>query len=206
MRILCVHQGFELYGSDRCFLDSVRVIRASFPHAHVAAVIPRPGPITAPLSSLVDHVTFGKIWVLRKHGLWKSLLHGPISLPVAVARAVTAFRSADLVYINTVTVLDYLLAAAFFSQQSAPAHSRSSGGIGGGWIRCPRAQPQGCNDFQFGSDALRLSSVTKSTVVRPLQWRRRAGRRRSLPLRRLAAIAHLDDRANQSREGAGSPS
>ncbi len=131
MRILCVHQGFELYGSDRCFLDSVRVIRASFPHAHVAAVIPRPGPITAPLSSLVDHVTFGKIWVLRKHGLWKSLLHGPISLPVAVARAVTAFRSADLVYINTVTVLDYLLAAAFFRSKALLHIHEAPGGLAG---------------------------------------------------------------------------
>jgi len=27
MRIVCVHQGYELYGSDRCFIDSVAALR-----------------------------------------------------------------------------------------------------------------------------------------------------------------------------------
>ena len=31
MRIACVHQGYELYGSDRCFVESVAAIREAFP-------------------------------------------------------------------------------------------------------------------------------------------------------------------------------
>ena len=45
MRIACVHQGYELYGSDRCFAESVAAIRAAFPEADIEVVLPRRGPI-----------------------------------------------------------------------------------------------------------------------------------------------------------------
>ena len=50
MRIACVHQGYELYGSDRCFVESVAALRAAFPHAEIEVVLPRDGPIVAALA------------------------------------------------------------------------------------------------------------------------------------------------------------
>ena len=35
MRIICVHQGYELYGSDRCFIESVAAMRAAWPEAEI---------------------------------------------------------------------------------------------------------------------------------------------------------------------------
>ena len=49
MRIACVHQGYELYGSDRCFVESVAAFREAFPEAEIEVVLPRPGPIAAAL-------------------------------------------------------------------------------------------------------------------------------------------------------------
>ena len=44
MRITCVHQGYELYGSDRSFVESVRIIRAAYPAAVIDVVCPAPAP------------------------------------------------------------------------------------------------------------------------------------------------------------------
>ena len=56
MRIVCVHQGYELYGSDRCFIDSVAALREAWPQADIEVVLPREGPIAAPLRALASRV------------------------------------------------------------------------------------------------------------------------------------------------------
>ena len=71
MRVLCVHQGYELYGSDRAFVESVAAIREAWPAAEITAVLPCDGPIVAPLASVATHVAFDPIWVLRRRGLAK---------------------------------------------------------------------------------------------------------------------------------------
>ena len=118
MRILCVHQGYELYGSDRAFVESVAAIREAWPAAEITAVLPCDGPIVAPLASVATHVAFDPIWVLRRRGLAKLATLGPFRLAPALWRAITRMRSTDLVYINTIVIADYLLAARFFPEKS----------------------------------------------------------------------------------------
>jgi len=118
MRILCVHQGYELYGSDRAFVESVAAIREAWPAAEITVVLPRDGPIVAPLARVATHVAFDPIWVLRRRGLAKLATLGPFRLVPALWRAIRRMRSTDLVYINTVVIVDYLLAARFFSKKS----------------------------------------------------------------------------------------
>jgi glycosyltransferase involved in cell wall biosynthesis len=118
MRILCVHQGYELYGSDRAFVESVAAIREAWPAAEITAVLPCDGPIVAPLASVATHVAFDPIWVLRRRGLAKLATLGPFRLVPALWRAIRRMRSADLIYINTVVIVDYLLAARFFPEKS----------------------------------------------------------------------------------------
>ncbi len=52
MYITCVHQGYELYGSDRSFVESVQAIRAAFPAAEIEVVLPRTGAIVPLLQDL----------------------------------------------------------------------------------------------------------------------------------------------------------
>ncbi len=114
MRIVCVHQGYELYGSDRCFVESVAALRASFPQAAIEVVLPREGPITAPLTPLADQISYEPLFVLRRKTLARLALTWPFALPAALWRAGRRLVRADLCYINTSVVLDYQIAARFF--------------------------------------------------------------------------------------------
>jgi glycosyltransferase involved in cell wall biosynthesis len=118
MRIVCVHQGYELYGSDRCFIDSVAALREAWPQAEVDVVLPREGPIAAPLRALASRVSIEPLFILRRRGLLKLIASAPFRLPLALARAMRRMRGADLVYINTMMVADYLLAARFFAAKT----------------------------------------------------------------------------------------
>lgn len=111
MRITCVHQGFELYGSDRSFVESLRIIRAAYPRAEIDVVLPRDGPIVGPLSEIATRVVIEPLWVLRRRDLPRLATLGLLELPVAVWRARRRLAASDLVYVNTSVVADYLLAA-----------------------------------------------------------------------------------------------
>ncbi len=140
MQILCVHQGFELYGSDRCFANSVQAIRKLYPAARINVVIPRDGPLAALIRPFVDELRVAPLWVVRKRGLGRKLASAAVTFPLAFARAVAGFRANDLVYINTVTVLDYLLAAAFFRRKALlHVHEAPGGLIGAGFGALVRA-------------------------------------------------------------------
>ena len=56
MRIVCVHQGYELYGSDRAFIDSVAALREAWPQADIEVVLPHDGPICGPLRASATRI------------------------------------------------------------------------------------------------------------------------------------------------------
>jgi glycosyltransferase involved in cell wall biosynthesis len=118
MRILCVHQGYELYGSDRAFVESVAAMREAWPAADITVVLPRDGAIVAPLAKVATRIAFDPLWVIRRRGLARLATLGLFRLAPALWRAVRRMRSADLVYVNTVVVVDYLLAARFFADRA----------------------------------------------------------------------------------------
>lgn len=118
MRIVCVHQGYELYGSDRCFIDSVAALRDAWPQADIEVVLPRDGPIVAPLRAVASRVTIEPLFILRRRGFARLAATAPFRLAGALRRAVRRMRAADLVYVNTVMVVDYLLAARFFAART----------------------------------------------------------------------------------------
>ena len=135
MRILCVHQGFELYGSDRCFVNSVATIRKLFPAARIEVLLPHDGPLAPLLAPICDDLRVAPLWVVRKRRLSRLLAHGFLSFPVAFARALARFRRSDLVYINTIVILDYLLAARFFRGKTLLHVHEVPGGVVGAMFR-----------------------------------------------------------------------
>jgi glycosyltransferase involved in cell wall biosynthesis len=118
MRIACVHQGYELYGSDRCFVESVAAIRKAYPNAEIEVVLPRPGPIVELLEGIASRVLFEPIWVLRRRNTLHLFTVGLFRLPAAIGRALARFRANDIVYINTCVITDYILAARFFRNRA----------------------------------------------------------------------------------------
>ncbi len=111
LRLACVHQGYELYGSDRSFVESVAALRNAWPEAEIEVVLPRAGPIVTLLEPIASRVTFEPLWVLRRKALPRLLLTGAWTLPLAVLRAVRRLRRCDLVYVNTSVIVDHVLAA-----------------------------------------------------------------------------------------------
>jgi glycosyltransferase involved in cell wall biosynthesis len=118
MRIVCVHQGYELYGSDRCFVESVGAIRETYPDADIEIVLCKVGPIVELVSVFADRVVFEPLWILRRSNILALATIGLFRFPAALARALLRWRSSDLVYINTSVILDYIFAARFFRRRS----------------------------------------------------------------------------------------
>jgi glycosyltransferase involved in cell wall biosynthesis len=135
MKILCVHQGYELYGSDRSFLASVQALRRQFEDARIISVLPAEGPLIAPLTQVSDRVAIEPLYVLRRRHLLRLIAHGWFSLPLALARTTRWMKDSDLVYINTVAVLDYLIAARFFRKKTILHVHEIPSGIAGGTLR-----------------------------------------------------------------------
>lgn len=111
MRIACVHQGYELYGSDRSFAESVAALRTAFPAAEIEVVLPRDGPIVDILKPHASRIVFEPLWVLRRQAMLKLATVEMARLPAALWRAWRRMRDNDLTYINTSIIADYALAA-----------------------------------------------------------------------------------------------
>ncbi len=111
MRIACIHQGWELYGSDRSFAESVAALRTTYPDAEIEVVLPRPGPIVDILQPHATRILFEPLWILRRKSLLRLATIDAPRLPLAVLRALRRLRSFDLVYVNTSVIVDYTLAA-----------------------------------------------------------------------------------------------
>jgi glycosyltransferase involved in cell wall biosynthesis len=111
-RVLFAHQSADLYGADRVLLESVEAFRAA--GWSVVVTVPAGGPLLDPLRELGAEVVVLATLVLRKtllrpRAIVKVLRRGPGDLIRAV-RAVRA-ADADLVYVNTITIPLWLVAA-----------------------------------------------------------------------------------------------
>ena len=87
MNITCVHQGYELYGSDRSFVETVHAIRAAFPAATIEVVLPQHGPIVRLLEPLASRITIEPLWILRRKDLKTLATIGLLRLPGPILRA-----------------------------------------------------------------------------------------------------------------------
>ncbi|MGN7293103.1 glycosyltransferase family 4 protein [Rhizobium sp. SAFR-030] len=114
MRIACIHQGYELYGSDRSFAESVEALRSGYPDAEIEVVLPRSGPIVDLLTPHATRIVFEPLWVLRRKAFLRLLTVDAARLPLAVLRAARRLAGFDLVYVNTSVIVDYALAARFY--------------------------------------------------------------------------------------------
>lgn len=103
--ILCVHQGHELYGSDRVFLQSVQAFRQEWPDAVITAHLPQDGPLTRHLQPMVDHIVFGNLSVIRRgHFEWRSIGRFIRN----IGGHYKHISSSDMIYINSLVTVSYV--------------------------------------------------------------------------------------------------
>lgn len=109
-RLLFVHQGAELYGSDRTFAQSVRGIRRAMPASHITVLLAAHGPLEDLLKAFADEIIISPLFVLRKHLLKKGALFDIPFLFRAIRRAIAFSSRYDAVYINTAVIVDFVAA------------------------------------------------------------------------------------------------
>lgn len=111
LTILFVHQGYELYGSDRTLIQSIEAVARRWPDARITVFLPADGDLRPALLSIVDDVRIVDLAILRKANLKSLRLSGVRGFIKQVLEARRTMRAFDVTYINTVLVMDYILAA-----------------------------------------------------------------------------------------------
>jgi glycosyltransferase involved in cell wall biosynthesis len=109
--ILFVHQGFELYGSDRTFIQSIQAAVDRWPDARITVLLPSDGALRTALLDVVTDVRVVDLAILRKSNLKKMRLRDAVRFLEKISEARRMMKTYDLTYINTLVVMDYILAA-----------------------------------------------------------------------------------------------
>ncbi|MFZ4401933.1 MAG: glycosyltransferase family 4 protein [Bacteroidales bacterium] len=111
--ILFVHQGFELYGSDKMLLLNIKAAIIKYPEKKIIVILPKKGILSEILENEYKvEVLIRHLGVVRKYDLKRFNLS-------AFTRIFTFFRllafinSFEFVYINSIVIIDYILAARF---------------------------------------------------------------------------------------------
>ena len=114
--ILCVHQGYELYGSDRSFALSVEILRKTYPDGIIDIIIPKEGEIQTILRPICNDLIIDKnLAILRKKEFKKNPFKFMYKTIRGIYTAINNSKKYDIFYINTIVVLDYIIASRFTS-------------------------------------------------------------------------------------------
>lgn len=174
LHIAFVHPGCELYGADRSLVETVAAVAKGSPGARIDAAIPGDGPLAGPLAEAGATVVREPLWVLRERSLSLQLAAGAVRFVPALLRAVRRFRGADLVYINSASVIDHLIAARFFPGRAVVhVHEAPSGWTLRlmkallGWSRAELVFNSRASEAAFGFGPDRRAHVVYDAVPDP---------------------------------------
>jgi glycosyltransferase involved in cell wall biosynthesis len=109
----------------------VASLRGAFPDARIRVLVPKPCELAVLIKQFADEVSVAPLWVIRRRYLRRLFTRDVFTLPHALARAYASFRNSDLVYINTITAIDYLVVAALFRRKAVlHVHEAPTGIVG----------------------------------------------------------------------------
>lgn len=111
-RILMLHPSSGLYGADRMFLLSIKAMTSAFPDHQIDVQLPEDGPIAAVIKKDMPyvHVLIQNMGILRKSDIKKLRLNAITDILIFF-RLRRMLNRYELVYINTIIIVDFLLAA-----------------------------------------------------------------------------------------------
>lgn len=111
MKILCVHQGTELYGSDRSFIQSIAALRNAYPLASIDVVVPASGALIEHLNQYVDNVIFMDVGNVSRKDLKMRPFKNIVRIIKSILPARKLISKYDLLYLNTLVNLSFMLAS-----------------------------------------------------------------------------------------------
>ncbi|SHJ97004.1 glycosyltransferase family 4 protein [Paraburkholderia sp. DD10] len=133
LAILMVHQGAELYGSDRSFASALEALRERHPQAVIDVVLPEQGPLVELVRPYATRCLFNRRGILRKVELKARPWH-TLSMLLAGWRAYRdMFASYDVCYVNTVVCVA-AIAALRGRRGGAYVHVREIPSPGVRWV------------------------------------------------------------------------
>lgn len=112
MKILCVHQGAELYGSDRSFALSVETLRDKYPEATLVVIIPNEGELIPYLEPFVNEIIIQDVGAIQRSD-FKLPFSTLIRLCKSSYLAWKRIKHFDVVYMNTIVVFAFMIASIF---------------------------------------------------------------------------------------------
>lgn len=117
MRLICLHQSADLYGSDRSFLQVLEYFKKSGRFNEITVVVPRTGPLIEKLADLGVTIRIMDLSLLSKTYL-KKLQWGKIIFPLLQFRKKKQLlESYDVIYANTSVILDFYALAPFIDRK-----------------------------------------------------------------------------------------
>ncbi|WP_075603535.1 glycosyltransferase family 4 protein [Saccharicrinis aurantiacus] len=124
MNIYCVHQGYELYGSDRMFVRSLEAFKNRWPKSSITVHLPQKGLLSELIiqKGLADKIVLEPLGVLRKSDIKSLRLGGLLKELINIPKKIKKLSGFDLVYINSIVVIDYLVASRFANVSSKFIH------------------------------------------------------------------------------------
>lgn len=112
-KILFVHQGFELYGSDKMLLLNIKAASEKYPEKEIIVVLQKKGILSYILENKYNvEVLIKTSGVIRKYDL-KRFNFSAFYRIISFFRLIRFLNSFELVYINSIVIIDYILAARF---------------------------------------------------------------------------------------------
>jgi glycosyltransferase involved in cell wall biosynthesis len=114
-KILIVHQGYELYGSDRMLLLSLSAIRNFYPDAFIEVRIPQKGDLSEEIERLqiVDLLKIKKTGVIRKSDIRRGNFSILYYITYGLWKTYKELKEYDIVYINSIVIIDFLILSLF---------------------------------------------------------------------------------------------
>lgn len=122
-RVLAVHQGFELYGSDRSFISTLKVLKHNWVDCHITVVIPKNGPIIEELNGYADELFIEDLGAITLQEGKSKPFSSFFKVLKTIKNARKRINNSDVVYINTIVPFGYLL-AGFLSFKIIFVHVR----------------------------------------------------------------------------------
>ncbi|MEO5893978.1 MAG: glycosyltransferase family 4 protein [Ferruginibacter sp.] len=117
MKIVCIHQGYELYGSDRSFLQVVKYLKQSGKFSKITVVLRAQGALVAELEKLDIEIVFVKLSLINKTYI-KTFRWGKIIFPLfSLRKKYKFYNSYDIIYVNTSVILEMYLLAPFIKKK-----------------------------------------------------------------------------------------
>tara|TARA_B110000196_G_scaffold87258_2_gene75684 strand:+ start:6835 stop:7929 length:1095 start_codon:yes stop_codon:yes gene_type:complete len=113
VKVLMIHQGVELYGSDRSFLSSLKAVSSS--NAQVDVVLPGEGELNSYVDKLAVKVLIRPSGYLRRVNIIRKPISSIFKILMEIFFFIKVLRKYDVIYINTVVCISSILACAFLS-------------------------------------------------------------------------------------------